>query len=610
MKKDVKFRRNVYVIMLTILALAILIQIARSQFVLQFNHNEQWLNERDAVLSEVRVGTETVESGPYACLAYLSNDEESILLKDNAARTLQYMKQPVHAIDLVNTAIDYSQCSHVMLTTGKIDIIEDHENMVDYVFNGGAVFFMHMPEVGQTFHQIYRKLGVISFEFANLTNGIHLTSNVLIGEKGLKTGEGFLYNTSTSLELDDEANLLAESLEGVPLLWNRTYGSGSFTVFNGDSLQWKYNRGLIAGAVSLMKPDYLYPVFNAKVFYIDDFPAPITKEIKPDIYREYQLDMPTFYREVWWPDMLKAAKRFNVKYTAAVIQSYGDNVTPPFRDPVDEERHNLIAYGREVIKSGGEISLHGYNHQSLQTNKAIADYFEYKTWNSQDDMEESIQEAIRYLDTAFPNYSAMSYVPPSNVLGKDGREALKASWPNLTVIASLYDTDFEGRAYVQEYEISDDGVIEMPRVTSGYFEVPYMRWLEANAVTSIGLFSHFLHPDDLTDRKRNNNQNWENLYKDFTDLLNRLNRTYPWLRDLTSTEAGLAVANTLQSQVKLTRTPDRIMGQVDNYKRELYYILRTDRKITRQENCYVTKMDDQTYLVTILNTKFVIGLGG
>ncbi|MBH5320705.1 DUF2194 domain-containing protein [Paenibacillus sp. GSMTC-2017] len=613
MNKDVKFRRNVYIIMVTILALAILIQIARSQFVLQFNHNEQWLEERQSILEQTKTINEPmaalIEDEKY-CIAFNSNNESSVNIKNQAIQTLKYMKRAALPIDLSSEKINYSRCTSVLVTIGKFEVINENSAMVDYVHNGGSVFLMNTPELDNTFVQIYRKLGIIAFDYAEVTKGIHLTSNVLIAEKGLKTGHDFIFNVSLRLELDEKVELLAESLEGIPLMWKREYGSGQFLVFNGDMLQIKGNRGLIAGAIGLLQADTIYPIFNSKVFFIDDFPAPIKKGLEPSIYQKYGVDIPTFYHKIWWPDMLKAAKRYSVKYTAAVIQSYNDKVTPPFLAPVDEERHNLIAYGREVIKSGGEIGLHGYNHQSLQTNKETANILEYNIWSGQSDMEQSIQGVLKYVDSAFPKYSVMSYVPPSNVLGVDGREALKAAWPNLTVISSLYDTDYSNMSYVQEFEIAEDGIIEMPRISSGYFETPHYRWIEANAMTSVGVFSHFVHPDDLLVESRSHNKSWEELYKEFVAMLERLDKSYPWLRNQTSTEAALDLAKTIHAEVKITKQDDGFSGEVTHYDAPLHYILRSERKIARQDNCSVKKIDENVYLVTVFDSKFTIGLGG
>ncbi|MEF2966825.1 DUF2194 domain-containing protein [Paenibacillus sp. M1] len=453
------------------------------------------------------------------------------------------------------------------------------------------------------------KFGVVSVGNPYPARGIKLTSNVLIGERGYASDDPYFVNTSNVIELDDKAELLATSTDGNPLLWRMDYGKGAFMVFNGSMLQEKVNRGVIAGALGMLEPEFIYPVFNSKLIYIDDFPSPIREGSIPSIYEAYHKDIKQFYREIWWPDMLKAAQKAGLKYTAGIIQSYQDNVEGPFAYPADEDRYNLISYGREVIKSGGEIGIHGYNHQSLQSDQRIADYYDYKVWKSTDVMADSVTEVLDFAHRAFPNYQIMSYIPPSNMLGPDGREALKRAWPNLTVISSLYEEDINKVSYVQEFEVAEDGIIEMPRISSGYMDSPFEQWAEANAITSLGFYSHFVHPDDILDEMRGQNLSWEELYEGFTLKLERLRSTYPWLRAMTSTEAALDLEKVLNSEVKWTRVPGRIQGELSNMNGENYFILRTDHSIGRLQNCTVNKIDDGVFLVTALKDKFEIGLG-
>ncbi|MFD0962095.1 DUF2194 domain-containing protein [Paenibacillus chungangensis] len=613
MQSENKFKRNIIFILLFILMLGVFIQVSRSQFILRFNQNDRFLEEYDALMS---LKEQTGEQAGFAmtdelyCVTYSGQVEESVGLKDNTVRMLQYMKRDSLEVNVAEDVIDYGACTSVLLTTAELSDIGDVDALIEFVNNGGSAFLMTMPEVDDSFHQLYRRLGITDFLYADESTGIELTSNILIGENGLRTGEGYLYNTSLYLELDHEATLLAKSLEGIPLMWHRDYGQGRFLVFNGNMLHLKHSRGLIASGISMLQKEFIYPVFNAKLFYIDDFPAPYSKGTEPVIYREYGVDNITFFRNVWWPDMLKAAKRYDVKYTAALIQSYWEDVLPPYDNPGDEEKHNLISYGREVIKSGGEIGIHGYNHQSLTVDEEISSTFDYDSWRSQEEMEAAIRVVLNYLEEAFPNYKALSYVPPSNVLGPEGRKALKAAWPDLAVIASLYDTDHSGNAFVQEYEIGDDGILDMPRITSGYFETSYNRWLEANTITSLGIMSHFIHPDDLLEEARGLNKSWSKLYEDFTGMLGRLDRTYPWLRDMTSAEAGLDMTRMLQSQVSTVFDDNQLRGEVINYEAPLYFIMRTERQIKRQSHSTAQKIDENTYLVKVTGPEFAIGLGG
>lgn len=613
MNREVKMERNVYIILAAILVLAAVIQITRSQYVLKFKHNSDLLEQRSKLLADAkREDKSLLANEPPYCLLYSSDSDYSKAVKEHTAKTLEYMQKHAAAFDLAKESYDPKGCANVLVALDSWSEKLNVNGLSDYVNDGGYVFFMSsIIDTSSQYTLIYRKLGITSFGSSFLTQGVDLTSNLLIGESGTKLTDDFIMNASIPVELDSSAQLLAVTNEGTPLIWRTNYGKGAFMVFNGTMLQEKINRGVIAGALSLLEPDTIYPIFNSKVFYIDDFPAPILKGIKEPIYQEYKREVPKFFKEIWWPDMLRAANNFGIKYTTGLIQTYHDEVEPPFRYPIDEDRHGLITFGREVIKSGGEIGLHGYNHQSLQMSREIADKFGYIPWGSVTNMVDATKESLIFANRSFPSYKLMTYIPPSNVLGKEGREALKEAWPDLTVIASLYDTDGEGVAYVQEFEIADDGILEMPRVTSGYVERGYDRWAEANAITSLGVFSHFIHPDDIFDEGRGGSMTWSELYKDFTKTLDRLQRTYPWLREMTSTDAALDMGRTLTSTVKWKKDDNSIAGEIHNFQgNDLYYILRTERKISREVNCSVIKIDTNTFLVTAHDAKFVIGLGG
>ena len=611
MREKVRFPNRVYVILLLVLVIGLLLQFSRSQYLLQFQQNHDLLAQRDRLLAEAGAKPKVEKAGNDYCVATSLLNEYSEKLKKNAFQTLDYMKKKTREIHLEDAELMTENCAVIIFATDSLEQVNNIKEIVNFVSNGGYVLFMSALENEKNYQVIYRMLGVLEFGDQIETSGIHLKSNVLIGEGGLSVKEDFIVNTAVPVGLDDEVDVLVESTEKIPLLWKQPYQEGAFMVFNGTMLEEKMNRGFFAGSLSLLEPNYIYPIFNSKVFYIDDFPSPIPEGTNPVIFAEYKKDIPSFYQEVWWPNMLKTAKRYDIKYTGAIIQSYNDQTEPPYLDPIDEAHHQLITYGREVIKSGGELGIHGYNHQSFVTDKKIAASFGYNAWNNEEDMAESIQEILDYINEAFPQYRMMSYVPPSNVLSEEGREALKKAWPDLTVIASLYGEDATDVSYVQEYEVADDGIIEMPRITSGYSERVYDRWAEANTMTGLGIYSHFVHPDDVISMDRNDNMTWEQMYKEFNENMSRLKKTYPWARAMTSTESALNLASVLAMDVEWTNLPNRIEGRISNYQTdtEAHYVLRTDRKIGHLSNCTVEKIDVDTYLVVASGAEFKIGLG-
>lgn len=608
----VNFAKSVYIVLFMVLASGVFFLIARSQFVLTFQQNDELIGQVDELLKVTeKKGEPTPEKGASRyCIAYSSSNEASMRLKKNAEKTLGHMKLDTALINLDLKTIDYTDCDVVLFAVNYLGTAGSEAELEEFVFNGGYALFMAALEPDAEFLVMYRKLGISSYGYQVGTYGLDLVSNVLIGEDGWEIDDNFIYNTSLLVSLDDHAMLLAKSPDGIPILWKRELGEGAFVVHNGSMFEEKVNRGFLAGAISMLQPVFMYPIYNSKVFFIDDFPAPIAKGRNEAIYEQYEKDLPTFYRDIWWPNMLEIAKRYNLRYTGVLIETYGDDVNPPYEYPVDASRLNLISYGREIIKSGGELGIHGYNHQPLNRDTRIAAQFDYRVWENEQDMVASIEEVLEFTKASFPNYTVASYVPPSNVLSSEGREALKRAWPDLTVIAALFNEDATNAAYVQEYEIAPDGVIEMPRVTSGYTERAFDRWAEANVMTSVGIYSNFLHPDDAISEDRSYNMTWEQIYKGFEDNMARVEKTYPWVRAMTATEAALDMARVLKTDAKWTVTEHGIEGELSGQSTNMYFILRAERKIGRLTNCTVKQIDDGVFLVNVYDTEFKLEFGG
>ncbi|WP_277586477.1 DUF2194 domain-containing protein [Psychrobacillus antarcticus] len=608
MKVQKNFSKKLYMIIALVLMLGIMLQFSRSQYVLKFQINESLARQATLASTELPKAELTELEGSNYCVISNEKEEYSKKLSANAIKSLEYMQKKTVAVDINVEQPDLTKCEVVILATNEIINMGTPEEIEQFVYGGGYIFFMSYLEINSEYQLLYRLFGVTSFGDFVETKGVHLTSNVLIGEKDLLIENEFLSNVSVTVDLDDEAELLAESEKKIPLLWRREYGQGAFMTFNSTLLSEKMNRGFFTGALSMLEPNFIYTIFNSKVFFIDDFPAPIAYGKNETIYEEYKLDTPSFFRDIWWPNMLKASKKYDMKYTGAVIESYNDRVIPPFNNSDDIEGNSLISYGREIIKSGGELAFHGYNHQSLVLDTKVSDKFGYNAWKSEEDMTEAIDELVNYAKTAFPSYTVTAYVPPSNVLSSTGRAALKNGWPDLTVISSLYGEDEENLAYVQEFEIAQDNILEMPRITSGYYDDIYNHWAEANTMTGLGVFSHFIHPDDVISSDRGNNMGWEELYLQFNQYMDRVHETYPWIRPMTATEAALDMRNTLQTKVNWRVEENSVSASIANYQTETSYIFRTDKKVKRLHHCEALKIDDNVYLVTAKSSEFKIEL--
>lgn len=603
--QSLRLSREIYIILAGILLAGFSFRIAASGALSPVRHNEALVRQISAwKATELRV---PAPEGPPFCAAYQSGDESSMAIQRQLERVLAYMKKPVRTYDVLRESFDPAGCEAVIANVRNLQRLGDLARLAAYVEDGGHVLLTQPPEINDAFYRLYRKLGIVNTGGYGIKPGVELVGNVLIGEKGLRIGGDTFTNWSLEVELDPESRLLVRSTDGTPLLWDRAYGRGKFMTFNGTMLVSKTSRGLLAGAISMLLPDFLYPIFNSKTVILDDFPAPIRPGIDPDLYRLYRRDIPTFFKEIWWPDMLRAARQHDLVYTAALIESYNDRVEPPFAHPPDEDVRGLMAFGREVLRGGGEIGLHGYNHQSLEDRRSV---YGYNVWSGIGPMREAVEEALRHLQRAFPEYRPLTYVPPSNVLSPTGREALKQAWPDLAVIASLYVEDAQGIAYVQEFEVAPDGILEMPRVTTGYGEAAYFRWAEANVITLHGVFSHFLHPDDVLDPARNFGQSWDRLYERFTEDMARIRRTYPWLKTQSVAEAAADMGETLTGRFALEREGNVLRAEWEPEPAgTIDFILRTGRALRRVEGATAVRIDEGVYLVQTESARFTIELG-
>ncbi|WP_162515324.1 DUF2194 domain-containing protein [Paenibacillus pinistramenti] len=601
-----KLNPRIYIILAGIVLIGAVLILTHTRYFQQFSHNRnlqtkiaEWKNEPPAAPNV---------TGAKFCVIYDGEDDYNVRIQEQAQRVLTDMRKAAVSVDLRKETLNLSGCGAVISALTDLTLVKDPDTLAGYLDQGGHLFLATMPEQSDAFLRLYRKFGIIDAGDYSDEQGIHLKDEVLLGEKGLEIDDEFMTNTVMQVELDPSAQVHATATSGMPLLWSYDTGKGSVMVFNGTMLQEKINRGIITGAVSMMMPDFIYPIYNSKLMYIDDWPAPYGSSIDPDIYKIYQLNRQEFFKQIWWPDMLKAAKRYGLKFTAVLIESYHNQVVPPFASPSDADPESLISYGREIIKSGGEIGLHGYNHQSLTTDPDKSSYYDYETWNSTSDMALSVQEALSYFKRSFPNYSLFTYVPPSNVLDPGGREALKQSWNNLAVISSVFAEDAAGISYVQEFEQAKDGILEMPRVTSGYDDEAFERWTAASVLTSYGFFSHFVHPDDVLDSERSMGMTWEELYKNYSTVMSRLQKNYPWLQAKTATEAAIDMKNLLSSDIELSQSGDVIKGKVTPLQGEASFILRTRKTAANLSGCTVKKIGDGILLVTVTKSEFTIHL--
>jgi hypothetical protein len=192
-------------------------------------------------------------------------------------------------------------------------------------------------------------------------------------------------------------------------------------------------------------------------------------------------------------------------------------------------------------------------------------------------MRQSLTELARYGKKMIPNANFLTYVPPSNYLSAEGCAALLAAVPGIRVISGLYLQETGVEALTQEFCEEEDGTISVPRISSGFLVDGYTGFVTAQELMLHGVFSHFIHPDDILDESRGAKAGWDEMFRQFSGTIAAIVQAYPRLRFSTSTEGAAAVQRYNRLGLIRDETESGLTVALSNFCDTAWFALRTRR---------------------------------
>lgn len=467
------------------------------------------------------------------------SDAESML-----DRVLLDMKVPTVTVDLAqgDEIPTLKQYQTMVIAMPNLDPLGEHVlQIMQWVKKGGGVMFAMTPEKTGYLDVIGPQIGIESSAYKYVvTEGITPSKDFMLGG-----GQTYMFSdpfkSSLSVTLNDRAQVEAVSSNGrTPLVWRSSVESGTAVMCN-IGIYVKMVRGFYASAFSLLSSAMAYPVINSAAFYLDDFPSPVPSGNGKYIKRDYNMSISEFYSQVWWPDLVRLAERYGIRFTGVMIENYGDDTK---NDPVRQTDNTQFEYyGGLLLRQNGEIGYHGYNHQPLVLpNTDYGNEYTYVQWPNRKAIVDSLNELIAFQKTVLPAATSSVYVPPSNILSSEGRQIIGEDVPQIRAIASMAFPPDSSLEYVQEFGVAADGVVEAPRIVSGSMvNNSYMRLAAVSELNMHYVSTHFMHPDDLLDEDRGAKEGWETYRKGLEDYLDWLEQSAPSIRMQTGTECAAAV---------------------------------------------------------------------
>ena len=513
---------------------------------------------------------------------YNSSEKDSLSALEEFKIIFSDMKVGYNAVDLAqNTTFNFYDYEKAVILMSDINPLGHNiTTLCEWVEGGGNALFALTLSKTPFSSVIEPKLGITDSSDNNaLADSIYVDENFMIGG-----GRGFViedgYDSSHAVQLSEKnttVHACSNDERKAALIWETKYGEGKFVVDN-FGLYEKVMRGFFAASYSLLGDVCVYPVTNASTFYLDDFPSQIPSGNSSYIMRDYQTSIRDFYVNIWWPDMMNFSDKYGLKYTGLAIECYDDSVDGTTNAIPDRE--TFVNFGNMLMRQGGEIGYHGYNHQPLCLGNV--DYkgaFDYKTWESYDAMEGAFDELVDFCDELFPDVGMSIYVPPSNILSVEGREFLIKEYPQIRTISGIYFRDADvDVSCVQEYDVSAEGIVDQPRVVSSCVLTPFM---ELAVISELNLHysnNHFTHPDDALDPERGAELGWEKLKYHFDQYLNWVYTSAPNIRNLTGSDTSAAIQRWAAAAPKTEIKDNQMTVTIDNFHDEVQLMVRFNEK--------------------------------
>ncbi len=542
-----------------------------------------------------------------------SSKPESIDAMNEFCVILSDMKVGYNAVDLALSSFpDMSEYDKAIILLSDLSSIgENIIGLSDWVYAGGKVQFAVTLQKNIYTSVIEHTLGVLDASWDNaLVDSIYIDEGFMVGGgRSFKVEEG--YDSAWAVQLDPSVAKVYAYVDNenkTPLIWEVKHGEGKFVVDN-IGLNEKVMRGFYAASYSLLDDVAVYPVINSSTFYLDDFPSQIPQGSSEYITRDYGTSIRDFYVNIWWPDMMNYADMYDIKYTGLAITCYDDNVDGS--TPAEPDKGTFLNFGNMLLRQGGEVGYHGYNHQPLCMSEC--DYeglYDYKTWKSQGAMKKAFDSLIDLCDELFPGVHVSLYVPPSNIMSKVGENFLFNTYPHIKTISGIYfpDGDFKFNC-TQEFDVLPNGRVYQPRIISGCDLTGFMEIALVSELNFHYVNSHFTHPDDALDPERGAELGWEELSKRFGQYLEYLYTSAPSIRNFTGSESSAAVQRYAALNVKQELKEDKLVLNIGNFYDEGYFFVRfNNEKYESVEGGELSHLTGNLYLLKAENDMVTINL--
>lgn len=501
-------------------------------------------------------------------------------------------KKTYRFYDSLKEAADDPDCSDILLADGNIlESGESKEALIQLGKNNRSVIFSGLPDLEKLENspETLKCLGIQDVLDSSLElDGFKLFAGLLLGGETVydeykqvlpyvKLSESVhVYAVGQSYE-DGFSEIENEELPAV--IWRNFNYAGRVYVVNSDFLEKKMGAGILTGLAADTVSSYIYPVVNAQISLITNYPM-LSDENKDVMKEEYGQDSISVFRDILWPVIAGIYYDTNEKMTALIaprMDYHGKG----------EINETLIKYYyQQVTKMRGELGISGEQKSDIPLkDKILYDTdilkrnlpnYEIRTFYAGDMEKEEYEgllkegEVLEDIHTVLKDYSDQTDEP-----------VFSFSEGNVLELMLYMDSS--------EHSNEDDFRLRCFQTAYGY----YATKLDAARV---------VYPKEEADLWNKLSEDWAKYYRPYREI-------FKYFDKLTTTTADQRVRDYLALTYDVSRTEDGIVLNIESEETQNYFLLKTHgEKIREMEGADYETLETDWYLIKAKSPQITINL--
>ncbi|MGB8452026.1 MAG: DUF2194 domain-containing protein [Anaerocolumna sp.] len=418
-------------------------------------------------------------------------------------------------------------------------------------------------------------LGIKTLNGGLNQEGISIFSDFLIGGKHdypkLKLdiqNIKVLSNCKTYIAGFPKDNNGEESSGDIPdILWRNVYSGSQIYVVNGSFFDNGNGIGIICSIFSQMYEDFIYPVINAKALLVNNAPY-LSNENGNEMQKRYARNSQRFLEDIVLPDIIAlcmSTKNVPTFYAVSSLDgesTYGNELNTPV----------LSIVNGELKKIGGEMGISVFDRTDINV--------EEKTTEAINLFKNQLGSDYEFNSLYFKNHDNLN-------------DTLVNSVNKLTTVHSLVSPWDEGTTF-SHY---NRDVINIPVITEGFTYNDEDLFKLHSLSTALGVIIQGIDMNDIV-YPESNSYDWTNAYVDLTSATDTYLAGYKYLDGLNITGVESRVSRFLDSKPNIIQENNSIKISIYNFQEEVFFILRTNKKVADINNGNAERIEDNAYLIS------------